>query len=176
MAMVYPIAHCPGTHPKGSYFTRGSGHTKYGGYTEDSDEYQDVLDRLLVKWETARSIVPEAEIHYSKFNNTAILSIGSGDGACKEALDRLNKQNIPLNYCRVRAFPFSNSVKEFIEQHEVVYVVEQNRDAQLRTLLMLDCDADPAKLVSLLHYNGMPLHAGFVVKRVLEEQSKGRAA
>ena len=171
-----PYRTLPGTHPKGSYFTRGSGHTRYGGYTEDSDEYQDVVDRLLVKWETARQIVPAAEIRYSKFNKAAILSVGSSDGACTEALDRLEAQKISMNYCRVRAFPFDDAVKEFIEQHEVVYVVEQNRDAQLRTLLMLDCDADPAKLVSLLHYNGLPLHAGFVVDRVLEERSKGQAA
>ena len=171
-----PYRTLPGTHPKGSYFTRGSGHTKYGAYTEDSSDYQDVLDRLLVKWETARSIVPEPEIHYSKLNNVAILSVGSGDGACKEALDDLRKLNISLNYCRVRAFPFSDSVKEFIEQHELVYVIEQNRDAQLRTLLILDCEADPSKLVSLLHYDGMPLGAGFVVRKVLKEQSRGRTA
>jgi len=153
-----------------------SGHTKYGAYTEDSDAYQDVLDRLLVKWETARSMVPGPEIQYSKANKAALLSIGSSDGACKEALDCLNKQDISLNYCRARAFPFSDSVREFIEQHEVVYVVEQNRDAQLRTLLMLDSDADPGKLVSLLHYDGLPLNAGFVVNKILDEQSRGRAA
>jgi len=171
-----PYRTLPGTHPKGSYFTRGSGHTKYGAYTENSADYQDVLDRLLLKWETARSIVPEPEIQRSKFNKAALLCVGSSDGACKEALDRLKAQDISLNYCRARAFPFSDSVKEFIEQHDVVYVVEQNRDAQLRTLLMLDCDADPARLVSILHYDGMPMHAGFVVEKVLEEQSKGRAA
>jgi 2-oxoglutarate ferredoxin oxidoreductase subunit alpha len=76
----------------------------------------------------------------------------------------------------VRAFPFSDAVREFIEKHDVVYVVEQNRDAQLRTLLMLDSQADPAKLVSVLHYNGMPLNAGFVVKRIVEERAKGQAA
>ena len=171
-----PYRTLPGTHPKGSYFTRGSGHTKYGGYTEDADEYQEVVDRILVKWETARSIVPEPEIRYSKFNKAAILSVGSSDGACKEALDRLAAQKVALNYCRVRAFPFSDAVREFIEQHEVVYVVEQNRDAQLCTLLMLDSVADPAKLVPLLHYNGIPLNAGFVVTRVLEERAKGQAA
>ena len=171
-----PYRTLPGQHPKGSFFTRGSGHTKYGGYTEDSDEYQDVVDRLLLKWETARSIVPEPEIHYSKFNKAGILSVGSSDGACKEALDRLSAQNISMNYCRPKAFPFSDSVREFIEQHDVIYVVEQNRDAQLRTLLMLDCDADPKKLVSVLHYNGMSLNAEFVVTRVLEEHSKGQAA
>jgi len=171
-----PYRTLPGTHPKGSYFTRGSGHTRYGAYTENSVDYQDVVDRLLLKWETARTIVPEPEIQYSKNNRAAILSVGSSDGACREALDRLQAQKTSLNYCRPRAFPFGSAVKEFIEQHDVVYVVEQNRDAQLRTLLILDCDADPAKLVSFLHYNGMPLSEGFVVQRVLEEQSKGQAA
>jgi 2-oxoglutarate ferredoxin oxidoreductase subunit alpha len=171
-----PYRTLPGTHPKGSYFTRGSGHTKYGAYTENSADYQDVLDRLLLKWETARSIVPQPEIHYSKFNKAAVISVGSSDGACKEALDRLAEKDVNLNYCRIRAFPFSDSIKEFIAQHDVVYVVEQNRDAQLRTLLLLDAGADPARIVPVLHYDGMPLHAGFVVDRVLEEKAKGQAA
>ena len=171
-----PYRTLPGTHPKGAYFTRGSGHTRYGSYTEDSDAYQDVVDRLLLKWETARSMVPGPEIRYSKSNNAAILCVGSSDGACNEALDRLNEQDISLNYCRVRAFPFADSIKEFIEQHEIVYVVEQNRDAQLRTLLILDGDADVGKLVSILRYDGLPLDAGFVVNRVLDERSRGRAA
>jgi 2-oxoglutarate ferredoxin oxidoreductase subunit alpha len=166
----------PGTHPKGAYFTRGSGHTKLGAYTEDADEYQDVIDRLLVKWETARDILPEPDIEYSKFNQTAVLTLGSGHAACCEALDRLREQNVNVNYCRVTAFPFHETVSEFIEKHDVVYVVEQNRDAQLRTLLILDGDADPKKLVPLLHYNGNPINADFVIERVLAEISKGRAA
>ncbi|MBT8088392.1 MAG: 2-oxoacid:acceptor oxidoreductase subunit alpha [Gammaproteobacteria bacterium] len=171
-----PYRTLPGVHPKGAYFTRGSGHTKYGAYTENSDDYKEVVDRLLVKWETARAMVPEAEIQYSKMNKAAILSYGSSDGACKEALDRLGRRHIGLNYCRVTAFPFSESIREFIDNHEVVYVVEQNRDAQMRTLLINDIDADQNKLVPLLHYDGMPLHAGFIVDRVLEEDAKGRAA
>jgi 2-oxoglutarate ferredoxin oxidoreductase subunit alpha len=171
-----PYRSLPGVHPKGSYFTRGSGHTKYGAYTEESSAYKDVVDRLLLKWETARSLVPEPEIEYSKFNKAAILSFGSSHGACQEARDRLAAQNIALNYCRVKSFPFSASIKEFIQQHDVVYVVEQNRDAQFRALLMLDSDADPSTLVSLLHYDGMPLNAGFVVRKVLEEIAKGQAA
>ena len=171
-----PYRTLPGVHPKGAYFTRGSGHTKLGAYTEDSAEYQEVVDRLLVKWETARSMVPDAEIRYSKFNKAAILTLGSCDGACKEALDRLEKQKVGLNYCRVRAFPFTEAVREFIEQHEVVYVVEQNRDAQLRTLLINDIEADQRKLVPLLHYDGMPINAGSVVTGVLDEIAKGRAA
>lgn len=171
-----PYRTLPGVHPKGAYFTRGSGHTKYGGYTEDSAAYQDVIDRLLVKWETAREMLPKPEIRYSSFNKSAVLTIGSGDGACIEALDSLDKQQVGLNYCRVRAFPFAAEVKAFIEQHDVVYVVEQNRDAQLRTLLINDIDADQRKLVSLLHYDGMPINAGFVVDGVLNEIAKGRAA
>jgi 2-oxoglutarate ferredoxin oxidoreductase subunit alpha len=171
-----PYRTLPGEHPKGAYFTRGSGHSKLGTYTEDADEYQDVVDRLLVKWETARTLVPEPDIEYSKFNKHAIVSVGSCDGAVKEALERLQEENVGLNYCRVKAFPFSESVKEFIEQHERVYVVEQNRDAQLRTLLMLDIDANPDKLVSMLHYKGLPISADFVIDRVLEEVAKGQAA
>ena len=171
-----PYRTLPGVHPKGAYFTRGSGHTKLGAYTENSDDYQEVVDRLLVKWETARNMVPEAEIRYSKMNKAALLTLGSGDGACKEALDRLAKQNVGLNYCRVKAFPFTDAVRDFIDRHDVVYVVEQNRDAQLRTLLVNDIEADPRKLVPLLHYNGMPINSGFVVDKVQEEIAKGRAA
>jgi 2-oxoglutarate ferredoxin oxidoreductase subunit alpha len=166
----------PGEHPKGSYFTRGSGHTKYGGYTEDSREYQEVVDRLLVKWETARKIVPQPDIEYSKFNKTAILSMGSSDGAVQEALVRLKEKNIGLNYCRIKAFPFAKEVSDFIDRHERVYVLEQNRDGQLRALLLLDANADPKKLISMLHYNGMPLSADFVVDSVLKELAKGQAA
>ena len=171
-----PYRTLPGVHPKGAYFTRGSGHTKLGAYTENSADYKEVIDRLLVKWDTARTLVPEAEIRYSKLNKAAILTLGSGDGACKEALDRLENHGVVLNYCRVKAFPFTADVGEFIDQHDVVYVVEQNRDAQLRSLLINDIEADQRKLVSVLHYDGMPINAGSVVDGVLAEIAKGRAA
>jgi len=171
-----PYRTLPGEHPKGAFFTRGSGHNKYGRYTEDSDEYQDVVDRLLVKWETARKIVPEPEIAYSKFNKTAIVSLGSCDGAVKEALTILEEKNVGLNYCRIKAFPFDDAVREFIDKHDQIYVVEQNRDAQLRSLLMLDAGIPQTKLQPMLHYNGLPLDASFVVDSVLAEIAKGRAA
>ena len=171
-----PYRTLPGEHPKGAFFTRGSGHNKYGAYTEDSDEYQDVVDRLLVKWETARKLVPEPEIEYSKFNKRAIVSLGSCDGAIKEALSVLKDKNIGLNYCRIKAFPFGDAVREFIDQHDQIYVVEQNRDAQLRSLLMLDAGIPQTKLEPMLHYNGLPLDASFVVDSVLAEVAKGRAA
>ena len=166
----------PGEHPKGSFFTRGSGHNKFGAYTEDSAQYKEVVDRLLVKWETARDLVPAPEVEYSRFNKRAILTLGSCDGAVKEAMDRLKEEGTPLNYCRVKAFPFGDAVREFIDRHERVYVVEQNRDAQLRSLLMLDIEADARKLVPVLHYDGMPLAANFVVQKVQEDLAKGRAA
>jgi 2-oxoglutarate ferredoxin oxidoreductase subunit alpha len=119
---------------------------------------------------------PEPHFEYSKFNKTAIVSVGSCDGAVKEAMVNLKGRKIGLNYCRVKAFPFSKSVREFIDKHERVFVVEQNRDAQLRSLLTLDLDLDPAKLTSLLHYNGMPLNAEFVIDKVLEKYAKGQAA
>jgi 2-oxoglutarate ferredoxin oxidoreductase subunit alpha len=171
-----PYRTLPGVHPKGSYFTRGSGHTKHGAYTEDSTEYQEVVDRLLVKWETARKMVPAAEIRYAKSNKAAILTLGSGDSACKEALDLLDGQGVGLNYCRVKSFPFTEDVREFIEKHDVVYVVEQNRDAQLRLLLINDIDADQKKLVPILHYDGMPMNARFVVDRIREKMAAGAAA
>ena len=171
-----PYRSLPGVHPKGSYFTRGSGHTKYGAYTEDSAAYQDVVDRLLVKWETARSIVPAAEIECSKFNKVGILSMGSCDGAVNEAIVMLKEQNVGMNYCRVKAFPFGDEVRQFIADHERVYVVEQNRDAQLRSLLMMDLDISPSALVPVLHYDGMPINAGFVADRIVAELAKGRAA
>ena len=171
-----PYRTLPGEHPKGAYFTRGSGHTKYGAYTEDAEEYQEVVDRLLTKWETARTLVPEAEVEYSKFNKSGILSIGSCDGAVREALVKLKDSNVGLNYCRVKGFPFGEEVRDFIDKHDRVYVIEQNRDAQLRTLLILDIDADPDKLVSMLHYNGLPISADFVIERVLAETAKGQAA
>lgn len=171
-----PYRSLPGVHAKGSYFTRGSGHTRHGAYTEDAAAYQDVVDRLLVKWETARKTLPGPDIEFSKFNKAALLTIGSGHAACVEALDRLREQNINLNYCRVKAFPFSDEIRQFIDDHDVIYIVEQNRDAQLRSLLVLDINADQTKLISLLHYNGVPIDAGFVINGVLEDISKGRAA
>lgn len=166
----------PGEHPKGSFFTRGSGHNKYGAYTEDSADYQEVVDRLLVKWDTARGMVPAPVIEYSKFNKVAVLTIGSCEGAVKEAMVKLKEKNLGVNYCRVRGFPFNDDVREFIEKHERVYVVEQNRDAQLRSLLILDLDINPAKLIPLLHYDGMPINARFVADKILEKHARGQAA
>ena len=157
----------PGQDPKGAYFVRGSGHNRYGGYTEDSDEYQDVVDRLLTKWATAARLVPTAlERTADAATGTGILAYGSSDGAVNEALDRLGEESIHLDYLRVRAFPFGEEVARFLADHDTVFVVEQNRDAQLRTLLMVELEADADQLVPILHYNGMPIPSSCVVEAV----------
>ena len=162
----------PGVHPKGSFFTRGSGHNKYGGYTEDGDEYQEVMDRLKIKWNTARKMVPKPVIKYSKTNEIGIIAFGSSDGATKEAIANLKKEGLNINYCRIKSFPFSESIKNFISKHKRVYVVEQNRDAQMRSLLSLDLEIDPCKLHSILHYNGNPIFASVISNELLNCEAR----
>ena len=166
----------PGEDARGAYFTRGSGHNKFGGYTEDSAEYQEVLDRLLVKWDTARGMVPAADVRQSKFNEVGVLTVGVCEGAVLEAIDVLAEDNVNLNYCRIKGFPFGEEVKEFINSHKRIYVVEQNRDAQLRSLLLLDIDARSETLVPALFYDGMPLCARDVVAKIKADMAKGQAA
>jgi len=166
----------PGVHPKAAYFTRGSGHTQYGAYTEDAADYQVVLDRLVKKWATARRLVPRAAIDASANSPFGVVSVGSCDGAIREALDVLKQRGIALDYMRVRAFPFSEDVEKFLAAHQLLFVVEQNRDAQLRALLTLETAVDKAKLRSLLHYNGLPLSSDFIVDGVLAELQPGKSA
>jgi 2-oxoglutarate ferredoxin oxidoreductase subunit alpha len=170
----------PGVHPKAAYFTRGSGHTQFGTYTEDSAEYQLVLDRLLKKWATAKRLVPRAKIDATAGSPMGIVSIGSCDGPIVEALGILKALGIALDYMRVRSFPFSEDVERFLAAHEMLFVVEQNRDAQLRALLTLETAVEKSKLRSILHYDGMPLAPGFIVDGVLaalrpQSQPKGAA-
>jgi 2-oxoglutarate ferredoxin oxidoreductase subunit alpha len=166
----------PGVHPKGAYFTRGSGHTQLGTYTEDSAEYQLVLDRLLRKFATAKRYVPKPVIEGTGTAKAAIVSIGSCDGAVHEALDVLKGRGIQLDYMRIRAFPFGEEVEKFLADHEVLYVVEQNRDAQLRSLLTLESRVGKSKLRSLLHYSGLPVSSKFIVDGVLADLGEGRRA
>ena len=171
-----PYRTIPGVHPKGAYFTRGSGHNKFGGYTEDADEYQDVVDRLLIKWESAKSIVPSPIKEFKKKNKMAILSIGSCDDAIREARDVMSKDGNDFNYLRVRAFPFSKEIEEFIDAHEKVFVIEQNRDGQLLKLLKTETSCDISKLKSIRLYNGIPIFSKDVVEKIMNEISSGKAA
>jgi len=159
----------PGVHPKAAYFTRGSGHSQYGAYTEDSAEYQLVLDRLMKKWDTAKKLVPRAVIDATAGSKVGIVSLGSGDGAIHEAMHVLKEQGVGVDYMRVRAFPFSEDVEKFLAAHELLFVVEQNRDAQLRSLLTLETSVEKSKLRSLLHYSGLPISSAFIVEGVLAE-------
>jgi len=159
----------PGIHPKGAYFTRGSGHTQYGVYTEDSADYQLVLDRLMKKWATAKKLVPRAVIDATAGADVAIVSLGSCDGAVHEAIDVLKTRGVAIDSMRVRAFPFSEDVERFLAAHRLIFVVEQNRDAQLRSLLTLETAVEKSKLRSLLHYDGLPISSSFIVEGVLAE-------
>ena len=157
----------PGVHPKGAYFTRGSGHNWKGGYTEDSEEYKEVVDRLVRKWKRAADFVPGPVINRCDApTRRAIISVGGCDGAVIEALDQLSAKGVNLNYLRVRGFPFNAEVEAFMAEHDEVFVVEQNRDGQLRTLLVNETDVNKDKLVSVLDYAGMSANPKFIVEGI----------
>jgi 2-oxoglutarate ferredoxin oxidoreductase subunit alpha len=165
----------PGTrHPKAAYFTRGSGHNDAAGYTEKPDEYVAVMERLSRKFENARKLVPAPIAFRDGASKIGFLAFGSTDFALRESLDQIKKEySQDVDYMRIRAYPFAHEIHDFVASHERVYVVEQNRDAQLLSLLKLDLPADQAvKLRSILHYNGLPIDARsiteeFAAKEVL---------
>ena len=158
----------PGTHPnKGAFFTRGTSRDTYAVYTEDGDKYVENMERLLKKFETAKQYVPKPELlRKAGKNKHGIICVGTSTAAVQEALDILAAENIQLDALRIRAFPFNKDVDQFIAQHDKVFVVEQNRDAQLRSLLMIENKAPGDKLVSILNFDGMPLTARFVADKL----------
>ena len=157
----------PGVSSKGAYFARGSGHNQYGAYTEDSREYQVVVDRLRKKWLTAARLVPQAVVESGSSDELAIVTVGSGDAPVREAVARLRAQGVRLDYMRVRGFPFGAEVEQFLEAHQTNFIVEQNRDAQLRSLLTLETGVAKSRMRSILHYNGLPLAASYVIDGVM---------
>ncbi len=157
----------PGVSSKGAYFARGSGHNQYGAYTEDSREYQVVIDRLRKKWLTAARMVPKAVIEAGNSEELAIVTIGSGEAPALEAVARLRAQGVRVDYMRVRGFPFGEEVEQFLNAHQLNFIVEQNRDAQLRSLLTLETGVAKNRMRSILHYNGLPLAANYVVDGVM---------
>lgn len=156
----------PGEHPKGGYFTRGSGHNKKGAYTEDADEYQEVVDRIARKIANAADAVPSPIIRRSLDAHVGLITIGGCHAACVEAMDILSAEGMHVDFMRIRGFPFCADVSEFINEHEINYVVEQNRDGQLRSLLLLETGASPQKLTSILYYAGFPMSAHHVVNGI----------
>ncbi len=156
----------PGVHPKGAYFTRGSGHNKFGGYTEDAEEYQEVLDRIAEKIKGAAQAVPAPIITRKTGAKMSLVTVGGCHAACMEALDRMAEDGIQLDFMRVRGFPFGEDVRAFLEQHDSNFVVEQNRDGQLRSLLRLETGVSVSKLESVRYYAGLPMSAHHVIAGV----------
>ena len=165
----------PGVHPRGAYFVRGSGHDKHGAYTEDAAEYQEVVDRLARKLRTAEEAVPAPEIHARNGGApVGLVALGGTHAAMLEARDRLATQGIDADYMRIRAFPFGEQVRRFLDAHETLFVIEQNRDAQLRSLLAIESGLARDRMISVLDYGGLPLTPDVVVGQVtrhLEEAS-----
>ena len=163
-----PYRTYPGVHPsKGAYFTRGTSRNPYARYSEEGSVYVDNVERLLRKFETAKALVPApVRRDAAKAARSGVIYFGSTTAAMNEALDLLEAEGRGLNALRVRGFPFSAEVEAFIAAHDVVYVVEQNRDAQLRLLIMNECGVDPAKLKAILHFDGTPITARFIAGEI----------
>jgi 2-oxoglutarate/2-oxoacid ferredoxin oxidoreductase subunit alpha len=165
----------PGTeHPNAAWFARGSGHNEKAQYSERPDDYVNNLDRLDRKWETARTIVPGPVLEHSVAGaKVGIIAFGSSHWAMVETMDQLQEQGLGADYLRVRAYPFNLAVHEFIAAHERVYVVDQNRDAQMLQLIKMDiASKDVVKLRSVRHYNGHPLDARFVTDSILSQEQE----
>jgi 2-oxoglutarate ferredoxin oxidoreductase subunit alpha len=161
-----PYRTLPGTHPKGAFFTRGSGHNKFGAYTEDSEEYLEVVDRIDRKIQRATKVLPAPVVRQTPGARLGLLTVGGCHAACIEALDQLAKEGIALDYMRVRSFPFGDDVAKFIESHDLTFVVEQNRDAQLRSLLQLETGLAIDRMESVRYYGGFPMSAHHVISGV----------
>jgi 2-oxoglutarate ferredoxin oxidoreductase subunit alpha len=172
-----PYRTYPGTHPtKGSYFTRGSSHDKDARYSEIGADYTEGMERLLRKWETMKGFVPASVEHKAERRTPdGVIYFGSTDPAMAEALAKLPEQGVHLDALRVRGFPFRDEVFEFIRAHDRVFVVEQNRDAQLKSLIVNEGGVDPAQLVSILHYDGTPITARFIIKAISDKLKAGAA-
>ena len=154
-------------------WTRGTSHDAFARYTEKGDIYVEGMERLQRKFETAANVLPAPVIRPSEQNSLyGVIFYGTTDLAMQEALDLLKEQGIELDVMRIRAFPFCKEVFDFVEHHKRVFVVEQNRDAQMRMLIINEGDINPAKLDAVLHYNGMPITATFIVDSIAGKLQK----
>jgi 2-oxoglutarate ferredoxin oxidoreductase subunit alpha len=160
----------PGTHTsKGSFFTRGTSRDRYARYSEEGPVYADNMQRLLRKFETAKDMVPRPlQANAGKPTKYGVIYFGSTAAPMDEAIELLQDGGHALDRLRVRAFPFHSSVSSFIADHDFVFVVEQNRDAQLRSLIVNECSIDPVRLVPILHYDGTPITARFIARAIGE--------
>jgi 2-oxoglutarate ferredoxin oxidoreductase subunit alpha len=162
----------PGT-PAPAFFTRGSGHNEMAQYTERPDDYIKNLDRLARKFDTARTIVPAPVVAIEPGAKVGVIAYGSSDFAVEESRDQLQaERGLRTSYLRLRAYPFTPAVEEFIRQHDRIYVVEQNRDAQMLKLLRMEMDpALQTRLRSVLHYNGLPIDARSITDAIVAQES-----
>src|SRR5690606_27174827 len=163
-----PYRTYPGTHPTlGSFFTRGTSRDEYAKYSEDGAVYKRNMDRLMVKWETAKTLVPAPHVYPgNKQVELGMVFFGTSTQSAEEALEKMAHKGIMMDALRLKAFPFNKQVEDFIASHQTVFVIEQNRDAQMRGLLILELQTDPAKLVPVLNYNGMPITAHDIISRI----------
>lgn len=157
-------------HPLAAYFTRGSGHNEKAGYTERPDDYENLMLRLDKKFQTARQYIPKPIVEKDPKAKIGIIAYGSTHFAICESRDQLNLANIRTSYLRLRAIPFTSELREFIESHDHVYVVEQNRDAQMRDLIRLENPDLATKIKSVVHFDGLPIHARFVTDAIVSEE------
>src|SRR6266404_5719648 len=165
----------PGTdHPKAAYFTRGSGHNERAQYSERPDDYQNNMERLAKKFESARAAVPKPELVVNGTSKIGIIAYGSTDFAMRESQDQLQREyKLPTDYLRLRAYPFNRELHDFVRIHERVYVVEQNRDAQMLQLIKLDVEGPQvAKLRSVLHFNGLPVDARSITDEIISQEGR----
>ncbi|MBP6744001.1 2-oxoacid:acceptor oxidoreductase subunit alpha [bacterium] len=166
-----PYRTLPGTdHAQAAYFTRGSGHNEKAGYTEKPEDYLNLMNRLDKKFQTARKFVPAPVVTVEKGAKIGIIAFGSTDFAVVETRDQLKAANVPTSYLRVRALPFTDDLRKFVESHDHVYVVEQNRDAQMRDLIRLELPDLAMKVRSVRHYDGLPIDAKFVTDAIMEQE------
>jgi 2-oxoglutarate ferredoxin oxidoreductase subunit alpha len=163
-----PYRTLPGAHPtKGSYFTRGTSRDRYARYTEEPAPYADNMQRLLRKFETAKDLVPRPlQANAEKPTKYGVIYYGSTSPAMDEAIHMIEGRGQTLDRLRVRAFPFHSSVASFLADHDFVFVVEQNRDAQMRSLIVNECGVDPVRLVPILNYDGAPITARFIAREI----------
>ncbi len=168
----------PGTHPtKGAYFTRGTTRDPYARYSERGPDYIYNMERLLRKFATAADMVPQPLFDKApKKTKLGVIYFGSTSPAMKEGLDILNAEGIHLDAMRLRAFPFPASVEAFIEEHDQVYLVEQNRDAQMHSILVNELSIDPAKMIKVLHYDGTPITARFITDYIRTHLKAGASS
>lgn len=164
-----PYRTYPGTHPtKGSFFTRGTSKDEYAAYTEDGAAYKRNMDRLIKKWDTAKKLVPEAVVYPSSYpSDLGILFFGTSTFSSEEARDLLAEEGILVDAIRIKAFPFGEEVDQFVNAHRRVFVIEQNRDAQMRKMMIMELDCHPQKLVSVLNYDGMPITADAIKHQII---------